>query len=335
MPVCWSYQAARDADCEDITTGATRFPRSGLVQCAQHPGTVVSSRCSRSAAMTWARSRSNSGISAAGQAPTWSANVDRLKWHAFPGVTLGLPVQQLILAEFFDDYLVADGLRGSLSRHADEILNEIARDAPQRRDTARRLFCLVTEGEVDRAARRLATVAEVMAVTEQPIEEIARIADAFRAPGSSLLMPPLDQRLAPSTVLDISHESLIRNWQTLKDWVRAEALSVAQYRETEHRVQDRLAGGTAPWDPPELHAARDWIEREHPNAAWAGRYGGNFDQLREFVETSSLRQRRAIHAVGLAPLPPRRGDGRPCCLFRVRVRYLGGDHCSYLLVGAP
>ena len=41
-------------------------------------GTVVSSPCSRSAAMTCACSRSNSGISAAVQAPTWSARVDRL-----------------------------------------------------------------------------------------------------------------------------------------------------------------------------------------------------------------------------------------------------------------
>jgi hypothetical protein len=44
------------------------------------------------------------------------------------------------------DYIAVDGLKGSLSRHADEILAEVTRDAPQRGETARRLFCLVTEG---------------------------------------------------------------------------------------------------------------------------------------------------------------------------------------------
>jgi hypothetical protein len=41
-------------------------------------GTVVSSPCNRAAAMTWACNRWNSGIRMAVQAPTWSANVDRL-----------------------------------------------------------------------------------------------------------------------------------------------------------------------------------------------------------------------------------------------------------------
>ncbi len=41
-------------------------------------GTVVSSPCSRSAAMIWACRHCNSGISTTVQAPTWSASVDRL-----------------------------------------------------------------------------------------------------------------------------------------------------------------------------------------------------------------------------------------------------------------
>lgn len=196
-----------------------------------------------------------------------------------------------------DDYLAAEGIRGSLSRHADEILDELARDMPQRRETARQLFCLVTDGAGSQAVRRLATVGEVMAVTEQPLDEVTRVADAYRAAGACLLMPPADQALTPDTVLDISHESLIRNWDALGDWVRAEAVAAAQYRDFEHRAEQRLSGEAAPWDPRELRAAFNWIERARPNAAWARRYGGDFATFRDFVADAGARQRRAIYAV--------------------------------------
>jgi hypothetical protein len=92
-----------------------------------------------------------------------------------------------------DDYLAVDGLKGNLSRHADEILAEITRNAPQRAETARRLFCLVTEGEGERAVRRLARVAEAMNVSGEPLAEVTLVADAFRARGRSLLMPPIER----------------------------------------------------------------------------------------------------------------------------------------------
>jgi len=116
-----------------------------------------------------------------------------------------------------DDYLAAGGLKASLSRHADEILAEVTRASLARSEIARHLFCLVTEGEGERATRRLAPVAEVAAVSEQPTEEVANVADAFRAPGCSLLTPPPDRALTEASVLDITHESLIRQWHTLKE----------------------------------------------------------------------------------------------------------------------
>jgi hypothetical protein len=154
-----------------------------------------------------------------------------------------------------DDYDAEGGIKGSLSRHADEILAEVTRDVPQRAETARRLFCLLTEGEGESAMRRLAEVAEVVEVTGKPLSEIAAVAGPFRAPGRSLLMAAPDRQLAPDTILDISHESLIRQWQALKDWVRAEAASAEQYREIERRARRWDAGGAAFLDGVDLDVA--------------------------------------------------------------------------------
>jgi len=135
-----------------------------------------------------------------------------------------------------------------------------------------------------------------VAVAERPLEDVARVADAFREPSSSLLMPPITEPLTPATVLDISHEALIRNWQTLKDWVREERGSASRYRETERRFHQQLIGEAPPWDAHELRAVLVWSEQERPNSAWAARYGGNFDQLLTSAKSAAVHQAKALWA---------------------------------------
>lgn len=126
---------------------------------------------------------------------------------------------------------------------------------PERAEAARRLFCLLVEGEGENAVGRLAPVSEIIAVTGKSLDKGAAVADPFRAPGRNLLMPALDRRLACDVVLDISHESLIRQWQTLKDWVRAEAASAEQYRDIERRARRWDAGRAAFLDGTDLDVA--------------------------------------------------------------------------------
>ena len=191
-----------------------------------------------------------------------------------------------------DDYDAEGGIKGSLSRHADEIFAEITRDVAERADTARRLFCLLTEGEGESAVRRLAEVAEVIEVTGKPLDEIAAAADPFGALGRSLLMPSLERPLAPDTVLDISHESLIRQWQKLRDWVQVEAASADHYRDNERRAQ-RWSARTAEFlDGIDLDVALDWRSRERPTAQWAARYGGDFAIAMRFLDESQERRDR-------------------------------------------
>jgi hypothetical protein len=189
-----------------------------------------------------------------------------------------------------DDYLAEGGIRGSLAGHADEILDEITRNLPERAETARRLFCLLVEGAGENAVRRLVPVSEIIAVTGKSLDESAAVIDPFRATGRSLLMPVLDRPLACDTVLDISHESLIRQWQTLDDWVWAEAASAEQYRDIERRAR-RWNGGNAGFlDGIDLDLALAWRARARPSAAWAARYGGDFALAMRFLDESRARR---------------------------------------------
>jgi hypothetical protein len=73
-----------------------------------------------------------------------------------------------------------------------------------------------------RGVRRPTSVAELSAICDAPVADIIRIVELFRRPGRSFLMPPVVVPLAPSVVVDLSHESLLRCWTRLIEWAQAE-----------------------------------------------------------------------------------------------------------------
>jgi hypothetical protein len=282
---CARFEGLAEAVCESIYL-CPRLSRDQIIAAIEGPARVFGGRLEPALA---ARIANDMGVDP-DQLPLMQHALMRL-WEAALLRDRAAPLLRL------DDYLAAGGLKASLSRHADEILAEVTRDTPERTRIARHLFCLLTAGEGERAVRRLAPVAEVAAVSEQPIEEVACVADAFRAPGRSLLMPPPDEPVTADTVLDISHESLIRQWDTLKEWERREAESVRKYREAERDLRRWMAGQAEPWRPPGLQTLLDWRAQERPNTAWAARYGGDFQLVAKLLERSRVQWKRVRYAV--------------------------------------
>src|SRR4029077_4017333 len=79
-----------------------------------------------------------------------------------------------------------------------------------------------------------------------------------RKPSRSFLMPPLPEALEPDTVIDISHESLMRVWERLKKWADEEARSARMYRRLAETATLHTAGGAGLWGDPDLQLALDW-----------------------------------------------------------------------------
>ena len=65
------------------------------------------------------------------------------------------------------------------------------------------------EGRDSRRPASLRSVAEAAGV---PVEQVVPVVEAFRHADLSVLVPPPPTPLEPETILDISHESLIRQW---------------------------------------------------------------------------------------------------------------------------
>lgn len=107
------------------------------------------------------------------------------------------------------------GMAEALSRHADEAFGSLASE--RERKIAERLFkCLTERGSDNRELRRPTPLSRIAAIANADPAELIPVIDVFRAPGRSFLMPPHGVALEGDSVIDISHESLIRQWGRLR-----------------------------------------------------------------------------------------------------------------------
>ncbi|MGH9936150.1 MAG: WD40 repeat domain-containing protein, partial [Blastocatellia bacterium] len=86
--------------------------------------------------------------------------------------------------------------------------------------------------------------------------------------------------------VDISHESLIRQWKQLDKWLNDES----DWRDIYVRLADDAErykkGRVDLWRDPQLQIALNWYADRKPNKAWAERYHPGFDAAIEFMEKS-------------------------------------------------
>jgi conflict system STAND superfamily ATPase/tetratricopeptide repeat protein len=173
----------------------------------------------------------------------------------------------------------------ALSRHADEAWNELPDQLS--RWIAEVLFKALTErGPDNREIRRPTRLSEICKIAEARIEQVEAVIEVFRHDDRSFLMPPADVPLTPETIIDISHESLIRNWERLHKWVDEEAQSARIYRRLAEAAVLYRAGQEGLLNDPALQIALDWREDHRPNHAWANRYYADFDLAIAFLDAS-------------------------------------------------
>ncbi|MFI4986644.1 MAG: hypothetical protein ACHQF3_04325 [Alphaproteobacteria bacterium] len=186
-----------------------------------------------------------------------------------------------------EDYTAIGGMAEALSLHADEAFAGLPDE--QHRQIARRVFqCLTEKGADNRETRRPTMVSTIALVAGVEASEVIAIVEEFRRPGRSFLTPPAEGPLAANSVIDISHESLIRGWRRLKGWVEEEAESARVYRRLAETAELRAAGQAGLWHDPDLAHALAWRAAERPNAAWGERYHAGFAAAMAFLEESRV-----------------------------------------------
>ncbi len=186
------------------------------------------------------------------------------------------------------DYEATGGMAEALSRHANEIWEELSDDpAGANKELAKKMFqCLTEKGPDSREVRRPTPFRDLCRVLAADSSLVKSIIEHYRDDDRAFLTPPRLTPLDEGSVIDISHESFIRKWDKLRGWVEEEAQSAAMYRRIAEAARLEKRGEAGLWRNPQLQRALDWRTRTKPTPAWAVRYDPDFEVATDFLERS-------------------------------------------------
>jgi energy-coupling factor transporter ATP-binding protein EcfA2 len=160
-------------------------------------------------------------------------------------------------------------------------------DRPLSQHDAKRIivnaFCCLTKIDNSRAVRNRMSLEEITAIINTPAftaKVVGEVINTFREEGNSFVRPFMTsetatQALSPDTVLDITHESLIRNWAKLTKWAGREFEFYSTYLDFKKQLDrwkqsGKSSGFLLPIGP--LTYFENWYYTCKPNAAWLMRY---------------------------------------------------------------
>ncbi len=178
----------------------------------------------------------------------------------------------------------------ALDKHAERAFAELKTGRQQ--FICEKIFKTLTDKGTDpRGVRRPTRLGKLCVVAGAGQDEVEAVMKVFRKPSRSFLMPPEPEALHAETVIDISHESLMRVWKRLKQWVDEEAESAQVYRHLAVRAVLYEQGKESLLHDPQLQRVLDWRDETRPNQAWAQRYHPEYALAMHFLDKSERRRR--------------------------------------------
>lgn len=172
----------------------------------------------------------------------------------------------------------------ALSQHANEAFDEL--DDDQKR-ICEILFKAITEKRGENfGIRRPTRLNEIASIADVSEADVIEVIEKFREPGRSLLTPSHGIPLSGRSMVDISHESLMRIWVRLKNWVEDEADAVQMYTRLAEAASQYQVGKAGLWRPPDLQLALNWQTKHKPTLVWGQRYNPAFERTIVFLEYS-------------------------------------------------
>lgn len=202
-----------------------------------------------------------------------------------------------------EDYKQVRGVEKALSTHADEVLDSMS---PDDQALTKKIFQALTGiDENKRKIRRPVSRRQLIALTGSGEEQVGNIIDLYTMEERSFLVVSKAND-ADDEVVDISHESLIRQWNTLSKWVDEEAEAALKYLQLAETVS-MYGQKNVYLSESQLKISVDWRDTFNPAAAWAQRYNADFEGTMAYLkkcEEEDLRgnrikqiQRLAIYTI--------------------------------------
>ena len=144
-------------------------------------------------------------------------------------------------------------------------------------------FSCLTKIDNSRAVRNRMSLGEITGIINMPgfsPDVVGGVLNIYREEGNSFIRPfktddPASHQIATDTVLDITHESLIRNWTKLNTWANQEFEFYSTYLDFKKQSDrwknsGKSSGFLLPIGP--LTYFESWYNKCKPNVGWIKRY---------------------------------------------------------------
>ncbi|MDH5604388.1 MAG: hypothetical protein OEY51_10620, partial [Cyclobacteriaceae bacterium] len=145
-------------------------------------------------------------------------------------------------------------------------------------------FACLTKIDDSRAVRNIMTLGDISNIINRPdldVTTIGKVIDIYREQGNTFIRPFIEEGdpsttvLRPETALDITHESLIRNWERLGKWAGKEYEYYETFIDFRKQLDKWLGNGrSAGYLLPigSLTYFEKWYADCRPNTYWINRY---------------------------------------------------------------
>jgi len=192
------------------------------------------------------------------------------------------------------DYDKVGGLKKALTDHANRIYNQFNNE---QKEIIRKIFCcLVDPKEHGIHTRKPSVIKNISKITGTNEEVIIEIIKNFKNKG--FLANTESGELNRESVIDITHESLIRQWDRLKNWIDDELTSIEKLKHLEVRAKDYSDNRGEPLSGIDYKENSEFLDKNKKTNEWARQYKIDLDTIERFMKSSKkkwarkLRQRR-------------------------------------------
>ena len=159
-------------------------------------------------------------------------------------------------------------------------------------------FTSLTKIDQSREVRNRMTLEEIRDILNNPeadLDTISEIINLFREPGNTFIRPfilddPNTHQLAADSVLDITHESLIRNWNKLGSWTKEEYDKFVVFKDFKQQVDRWIEHGKSSGfllPIGSLTFFEKWYSEAKINKFWVNRYNEQVTDTPKNIEEST------------------------------------------------
>ena len=174
-------------------------------------------------------------------------------------------------------------MKKALSNHADEAYEEL-NDAEK--EGCNKMFKVLANFQNLKVTRNPIKFSDLVSITAVDSQTLINVINTFRRSDRSFLSPKEGVEITDDTIIDISHESLLRLWSRLRVWIKEEMESSEIYKNLCETAALYQEGRGSLLINPELEIVLKWRENQNPTEEWGLRYDHSFLRAINFLEDS-------------------------------------------------